>query len=190
VVEGRWIHVCIEFSGVERGVVEAANGEGNGVGGCRPEDVSSPHKVLGKGHMGVDVEVESSSHAFAARDPASPSASVPSGVVIVGAVVVVRHFVVGREGLCRRVSLIYLWVCNVIRFVSTFFVRFVCIVFVVMCGPMVHRIGRKWFAGEGPLVFREAFFTLLIVMSVGVTAVFDGTCLLLAVVFAFNCNFG
>jgi hypothetical protein len=69
------------------------------VSGCRPETVVSSHEVLGEGHLAVEVEMESSALTFDARDPASPFASVSSSVGRVGAVVVVRHFVVDHVGL-------------------------------------------------------------------------------------------
>ena len=95
-VDNRWVDVFVEFSGVERGVVKLADGEGDDVSSCRSEVVSSPHDVLGEGHMGVEVKTGASAPASTARGPPiAPSASVQCGVVIGGAVIVVRH-AVGR----------------------------------------------------------------------------------------------
>ena len=46
--------------------------------------MSPSHEVMGESHLGVEVEVEAYALGSAARDTASPSASVPNGVVIVG----------------------------------------------------------------------------------------------------------
>ena len=51
-------------------------------------------RILGVCHFGVEVEVEAHAPGSAARDTASPSASVSSVVVIGGVVFVIRHFVV------------------------------------------------------------------------------------------------
>jgi len=57
--------------------------------------VSSPHKVLGDGHMSVEVEVEASAPASAAGGLATPYAAVSIGAGVGGAFVVVRR-IVGR----------------------------------------------------------------------------------------------
>jgi hypothetical protein len=88
-VGGRWVYVPVEFLGIEWGVVEVSNGKGEGVGRGRHEAVASSHKVLGEGHMSVEAEVEAHAPGSAMRDAASSPASVSSGVVIGGAVVVV-----------------------------------------------------------------------------------------------------
>ena len=75
---------------IERGVIiEFSNGKGDGVGRGRPEAVASSHKVLGEGHLRVEAKVEAPAPSLVTRDAASPSASVSSGVIIGGAVVVV-----------------------------------------------------------------------------------------------------
>ena len=51
--------------------------------------MASSHKVLGEGHLRVEAKVKAPAPGPATRDAASPPASVSSGVVIGGAVVVV-----------------------------------------------------------------------------------------------------
>jgi hypothetical protein len=84
-VDCRRVDFFIELSGIERGVMKVADGEGDGVGGRRSKVVPSPHEILG----------EASALASAARGLTTPSAAVPIGVGVGSAVVVVRH-VVGR----------------------------------------------------------------------------------------------
>jgi hypothetical protein len=88
-VGGRWVYVPVEFSDIERGVVEVSNGKRDGVGRGRHEVVASSHKVLGEGHLSVEAEVEAHASGSATRDAASSHASVSSGVIIGSAVVVV-----------------------------------------------------------------------------------------------------
>ncbi len=71
--------------------MNVANGDGDGVGSSKSKVVSSPHEVLGEGHLGVEVEMEAYIPASAARGPIYPTAAVPSGVGVCSAVVVVRH---------------------------------------------------------------------------------------------------
>ena len=75
--------------------MKVADGEGDGVGSCRSEVVPSPHEALSEGHLDVEVEMEVSASTSAARGPTAPYASVPSGVIIGGAVVIIRH-TIGR----------------------------------------------------------------------------------------------
>ena len=57
------------------------------------------HKVMGKGHMYVEVEVKTSTPAFAAIGPAASHALKTRGVRVGGAIVGVRHGV-GEIKLC------------------------------------------------------------------------------------------
>ena len=81
----------VESAGVERGVMNAADGEGDCVGRCRSFVVSTAHKVLGEGHMCVEVEVKSSTPAPAVNVLATSPASEYRGVGDSGATVISRH---------------------------------------------------------------------------------------------------
>jgi len=83
------VNVPIEFSGIERGVIEVSNGKGHSLGRGRPKAVASSHKVLGEGHLSVEAEVEAPATGSATRDVASSPASGSSSIDIGGAVVVV-----------------------------------------------------------------------------------------------------
>ena len=84
--------------------MKVADNEGDDVGSCWPETLSSSHEVLGESHFGVEAEMEAPAPGFAARDTASPSVSVSSGVVIGGAVVGVGHFVGSRTRCIGNLS--------------------------------------------------------------------------------------
>jgi hypothetical protein len=148
-VECCWVDVFVEFLGVGRGVVKVADGEGDGVGSCWPEAVSSFHEVLGENHLGAYVEVEAYALGSAARGMVSPFASLPNSVVIGGAVIVVSHFFVSLVVIFRRFDWVCLWVVSAIRFVMMFVVRLVYILFVVLCKTVGvwHRSRVVWRRG-------------------------------------------
>ena len=84
-----------ELCGIKRCVVKVADGEGDGVGSRGPKVVPSTHKVLSRGHMSVEIEIQASAPALAARGRTAPSAAEPNGVSVGREVVIIRH-VVGR----------------------------------------------------------------------------------------------
>ena len=108
--------------------------------------MASSHKVLGEGHLNVEAEVEAPAPSSATRDAASPSASVSSGVVIDGAVVVVRHFVVSFVGIFGRLYWACRWVKGIVRFVRMFVVRPVYVVVAMLCETVGvrHRSRVLW----------------------------------------------
>ena len=63
-----------------------------------PKVVPSAQKMLGEGHLRVEIEVKTSVPTIAARGPAAPSAAGTSGFDIGHAVAVVRHVVGSYEG--------------------------------------------------------------------------------------------
>jgi len=75
-VDCRRVDVFVKFSDIEKSVVKAADGEGDDVGSSKWKDVSSPHKVLGEGYLGVEDEMEAFAPAYAAGSPATPFAAV------------------------------------------------------------------------------------------------------------------
>ena len=95
--------------------------------------MASSHEVLGECHLNVEIEVEAHVPGFATKDASSPSASVSSGVVIGGAVVVVRHFVGSIAIIFGRVNWICRWGVGFIRFVKKFGDRPAYIILEVLC---------------------------------------------------------
>ena len=68
------VDVLVDFAGVERGVVNVADCEGNGICGRWQEAAGPVHKVLSEGHLCVVTEVEALASASAAwvRPPRLP----------------------------------------------------------------------------------------------------------------------
>ena len=100
--------------------------------------------------MGVEVEVEAPAPNFAARDTASPSASMSSGVIIGGVVVVVKHFAGSLVAIFGRPYCVCMWVVGVVRFVMMFVVRPVLyITFALLCETVGvwHRLRVVWWRG-------------------------------------------
>jgi hypothetical protein len=100
-VDDLWVYIFVESAAVERGVMIAADSEGDGV--CSRGSLTMPptRKVLREVHLRVDVEVKASAPALVARGLAAALASEfmcgGAGVVIVG----VQQLVEGR-GLRSR----------------------------------------------------------------------------------------
>ena len=150
--------------------------------------MASSHEVLGECHLNVEIEVEAHVPGFATKDASSPSASVSSGVVIGGAVVVVRHFVGSLVIIFGRVDWVFRRVFGFVRFVRMFGVLPVYIILEVLCEivGVRHRSRVVW--RRGPLVFGNVLFLRSVVMSVGVAVVFSGTYSSLTVLSLFNLN--
>jgi hypothetical protein len=90
------VDVFVEFAGVERGVLEVADCEENGICGRWQEAAAPAHK----GHLCVESEVEASAHVPAARGSAAAPAP-GAWCVRKGAVVVARHYIWGSVGRWR-----------------------------------------------------------------------------------------
>ena len=111
--------------------------------------MASSHEVFGECHLSVEVEVEAPAHGSTTSDAASPSASVSIGVVIGGAVVVVRNFVGSLVIIFGRIDWICRWVVGFVRFVKMFGVRPVYIILEVLCEivGVRHRSRIVWRRG-------------------------------------------
>ena len=118
----------------------------------------SSHEVMSECYLGVEAEVEAHAPEFDARDTASPSASVSIGVVIGGAIVIVRHCVVSLVIFGRPVW-VYPWVVGAVRLVTMFVVRPFYIIFVVLYETVgvCHRSRIVW-RRRGVVCIREGVF--------------------------------
>ena len=79
------VDVLVKFAGIQGGVIETADDEGDGVGGGRLESASSAHQVQGKCPLSVLIEVESAPHGARTVGPAATTP--PTGRVSFGGVV-------------------------------------------------------------------------------------------------------
>ena len=53
------VNILVEYAGVERGVVKVADGERYGARGRWQEAAAPSHKVLGEGHLCVEIKAKS-----------------------------------------------------------------------------------------------------------------------------------
>ena len=83
------------------------------------------------------------------RGPATSPSAKPRGAGVVGAVVIVQHFVVSLIGLFTRFCWVYRWVFNEVCFVMVFVCRPVYRTFVMVCGAVgtLHRSRVVWRRG-------------------------------------------
>jgi hypothetical protein len=150
--------------------------------------MASSHEVLGEYHPSVEVEVEAHVPCSAARDAALPSASVSIGVVIGGAVVVVRHFVGSLVIIFGRLDWVCRWVVGVVRFVRMFVVRLVYIILVVLCETVCVRHRSRVVWQPGAVGNWIGVFSMVCRYVGWGRSCFSGTYSRLAVLFLFNLN--
>ena len=65
----RGVDLFVDFTGVERSVVVISDGEGDGVRSWWLYVASPPHRVMGEGHLCIEVEVEAAVPGFATSPP-------------------------------------------------------------------------------------------------------------------------
>ena len=88
------VYIYVKPAGVEGGVVVAADGEGVDVGCGRSLAISTAHKELGEGELGVEVKVETSFSSFASESsapPPRPREREGIFICVLGAAVANRH---------------------------------------------------------------------------------------------------